>query len=85
MKTELKETGKNNKKLIIEGGNYSIANIIKEELLRQDSIEFTGVKKEHPQKEKFILVIKGEDIEESLKEAIKKGKERFKEIKSEAQ
>lgn len=85
MEIELKEIGENNKKLIIKEGNYSISNIIKEELLAQDSIEFAGVKKEHPQKDKFIIVIKGENIKKSIKEAIKKGKEKFKDIKSEVQ
>lgn len=83
MKTELKEIGKDNKKLIIRNGNYSIANIVKEELLKLDSIEFAGVNKEHPQKDNFIVVIRGKNIEDNIKKAIEKGKQRFKTIKSE--
>lgn len=85
MKTELEDIGKNNKKLVIKGGNYSIANTIKEELLQQDSIEFAGVKKEHPQKDKFIIVVRGEDIEKSIHKSIENGKEKFEAIKSEVQ
>lgn len=83
MKINIEDIGKNNKRLVVRGSGYAIANIIKGELLKLDSIEFAGVEKPHPQKDKISIVIRGGNIEENIKKAIENGKERFKEIKSE--
>jgi len=52
-------------------GEETILSPIKSKLLEDESVTFTGVKREHPQIKKIDFIVKGKNPSASLKKAVK--------------
>lgn len=71
------------KELAIEfdTSDFTIPDLLADELLEDSNVEFAGVSKDHPETGKPILVIRGKKAKASLMDAIERLDKSFGEIK----
>ncbi len=65
---------------IVATGEETIFNPLKAELLKDETVTFTGFKKKHPLLDDIRFVIKGSNVESSFKKAIKALKTELQEL-----
>jgi DNA-directed RNA polymerase subunit L len=83
MKMEIIQNEKNNLEFYLLNERHTIANLLKEKLVKNSDVEFCAYRLDHPldEKTRFILKTNGKSPKKILEEAIKETKEELEEFK----
>jgi DNA-directed RNA polymerase subunit L len=83
MKVEVIESKADGLTIKLEGSDRAVAELIKEELLKNKDVEFAAVVKEHPEINNVRLIVKSsKSPNTAVKKAIEAAEENLKELES---